>query len=267
MNTKQKIDPQKVTKPIQLLAAWLVGLIIVNGSFLTAASLLEAGSLERVVLVVASVINVPIFLIAMFLLQTRFRPELQEDAFYSQYLNKKTNKLVKLTKDDKIEIELTSIRKQIEGLVNQSGLIGDQQKKLAKNAHSQFRWRVSLNDHLDNFDEIRKALKSEKIVLSEIFGSTNTDEKPDRKVISISPDVDFDSKKRILLLGSRVGMEGYDYFDPEEQEITEQILIGSYGYRKGSYIPLEPKLIQLLESDPDPIDLQYYEAKNRKRSS
>jgi hypothetical protein len=36
MTTENRIDPERVTKPIQLLAAWLVGLIVVDGSFLVA---------------------------------------------------------------------------------------------------------------------------------------------------------------------------------------------------------------------------------------
>jgi len=32
------INPEKITKPIQLLAAWLLGLTLINGIYLTAAS-------------------------------------------------------------------------------------------------------------------------------------------------------------------------------------------------------------------------------------
>jgi hypothetical protein len=31
--TEQKIEPSRVTKPIQFLAAWLVGLTLINDSF------------------------------------------------------------------------------------------------------------------------------------------------------------------------------------------------------------------------------------------
>ena len=41
MNETPEIVPHKITKPIQLLAAWLPGLAIVNASFLTAAGLLH----------------------------------------------------------------------------------------------------------------------------------------------------------------------------------------------------------------------------------
>lgn len=83
-----KITPEKVTRPIQLLAAWLTGLVIVDGSFLTAASHISQPDWATGVLVIASVINVPIFLISIFLLQTKYRPEMQEDIYYSKYLER-----------------------------------------------------------------------------------------------------------------------------------------------------------------------------------
>lgn len=82
----QNIVPEKITKPIQLLAAWLLGLILVNGSFLTAASQLLTPNWLPPFLVIAAVINVPIFLLSIFLLQTKYRPEMQEDTYYSKYL-------------------------------------------------------------------------------------------------------------------------------------------------------------------------------------
>lgn len=87
--TEQRIRPERITKPIQLLAAWLTGLVLVDGGFLTAASSLKEPAWAAGLLVVAAVVNVPLFLVALFLLQTRFRPEMQEDTFYSQYLERK----------------------------------------------------------------------------------------------------------------------------------------------------------------------------------
>lgn len=86
--TEQKIVPERVTKPIQLLAAWLVGLILVNGSFLIAAQQISHPDWASGLLVIASVLNVPAFLLALFILQTKFRPQLQEDVYYSQYLQR-----------------------------------------------------------------------------------------------------------------------------------------------------------------------------------
>lgn len=83
MDSNQKIPVEKVTKPIQLLAAWLTGLIVVDAAFLAAANTLLGPAWAKGMLVIAAVINVPLFLISIFLLQTKFRPEMQEDSFYS----------------------------------------------------------------------------------------------------------------------------------------------------------------------------------------
>lgn len=84
--TDHRINPEKVTKPIQLLAAWLVGLIVVNASFLLAAQQIAKPDWASAVLVIAAVVNVPVFIGALFLLQTKFRPQIQEDSYYAQYL-------------------------------------------------------------------------------------------------------------------------------------------------------------------------------------
>ena len=85
--SEQNIKPEKITKPIQLLGAWLAGLFSIDSCFLFAASNMAQGSFESYALTLAAIVNVPVFLLAVFLLQTKFRPELQEDSYYSTYLN------------------------------------------------------------------------------------------------------------------------------------------------------------------------------------
>jgi len=84
--SSEEIVPAKITKPIQLLASLLVGLLSVNGSFLTAAGLLKSPDWIPPTLVVASLVNVPLFLGALFLLLTAYRPQMQDDQYYSRYL-------------------------------------------------------------------------------------------------------------------------------------------------------------------------------------
>jgi len=84
-----EIIPDKITSPIQLLAAWFVALIVLDGAFLTAAGLLSSPTWLPAALVIASIANVPVFLVCMFLLQTRFRPEMQSDEHYSEYLKQR----------------------------------------------------------------------------------------------------------------------------------------------------------------------------------
>lgn len=72
-------------------------------------------SWEKGFLVVAAVINVPLFLFALFLLQTRFRAELQEDTYYSEYLSKKTSTPIKLDKNTEQDARI----ERVERLVSQ----------------------------------------------------------------------------------------------------------------------------------------------------
>ena len=53
-----EIQPQKINKPIQLLAAWLAGLAIVDGAFLTAAAAITTPPWIPGLLAIAAVVNV-----------------------------------------------------------------------------------------------------------------------------------------------------------------------------------------------------------------
>jgi tetratricopeptide (TPR) repeat protein len=86
---REQIQPEKVTRPFQLLAAWLVTLIALDAAFLTAARLITEPAWVPGLLSITAVINVPVFLISMFLLQTRFRPEMQDDKYYATYLKER----------------------------------------------------------------------------------------------------------------------------------------------------------------------------------
>ena len=83
-----QIQPHRITKPIQVLAVWMLGLVILDGSFLTSARFLTEPAWLPPLLVISAVAFVPLFLIALFLLQTKFRPQLQEDAYYVEYLER-----------------------------------------------------------------------------------------------------------------------------------------------------------------------------------
>ncbi|MGC1417990.1 MAG: pYEATS domain-containing protein [Candidatus Acidiferrum sp.] len=85
-----QIQPHRITKPIQLLAVWMAGLIILVGSFLAGARLLTEPYWLPPVLAISAVSLVPLFLGLLFLLQTKFRPQLQEDVYYSVWLARQT---------------------------------------------------------------------------------------------------------------------------------------------------------------------------------
>ena len=117
------INPEKVTKPIQLLAAWLVGLILVNGSFLLGAQHILKPDWGAAVLVIAAVVNVPIFIGALFLLQTKFRPEIQEDSFYAKYLEDE-RQFTKSSREDAVNVAEKKIEQTAEKIIKSLGAEG-----------------------------------------------------------------------------------------------------------------------------------------------
>lgn len=108
-----KIIPEKITRPMQLLAAWLTGLIIVDSSFLIAAAKVESPNWAPGALVIAAIVNVPLFLVCLFLLQTKFRAEMQEDAYYSKYLEQQYTTETLPTETANVENQAKEVVKQI----------------------------------------------------------------------------------------------------------------------------------------------------------
>ena len=83
---QQGIDPEKVTKPIQLVAAWFATLVLLVSAFLAAGNTARHPAWLPILYGAAAVTAVPFFAWLVFRLQTRYRPQLQEDIFYSKYL-------------------------------------------------------------------------------------------------------------------------------------------------------------------------------------
>jgi hypothetical protein len=81
-----QIQPDRITKPFQMLAVWMAALVLLVGSLLTAARLLTQPDWLPPFLAISAVVLVPLFLVLLFLMQTKFRAQLQEDAYYAQWL-------------------------------------------------------------------------------------------------------------------------------------------------------------------------------------
>jgi prokaryotic YEATS domain len=84
-----RIEPHRITKPIQLMAVWFVALLLIDSAFLAAAFQISTPSWVTPTLVIAAITFVPLFLTGVFLMQTVFRNELQEDPYYSEFLKRK----------------------------------------------------------------------------------------------------------------------------------------------------------------------------------
>ncbi len=102
---KPKIEPHRITKPIQILAVWFIALLLLVGSFLFAAREMTKPSWLSPFLVFCAAGTVPLFLVCIFLLQTRFRNELSEDKSYV---------LMKLASMERTKRDANSMKEAIE---------------------------------------------------------------------------------------------------------------------------------------------------------
>ncbi|GIC75610.1 hypothetical protein [Moritella sp. F3] len=256
----QKIEPSKVTKPIQLVAAWLVGLILVNGTFLSTAVGIGEPTWLKGTLVIASVINVPIFLGAIFLLQTKFRPQLQEDEYYSQYLDKSTSEYVSISKNEHILSSILDIKSELMSLseLKVEAVFPKENPVVEKRYAWSPHYKIALCDYLPDFYKIQKELKENNIPINKIFGTKNTDNVPKVNHLSFSREVDFNTQVEVLRMLSEYDFDGYAYTVTSEVN-PEAIYIGGFGYVNGGYYPFNAELKSLLKTDIEPSDLKYFE--------
>ncbi|WP_462171640.1 hypothetical protein [Pseudoalteromonas xiamenensis] len=257
---QNKIDPQKVTKPIQLLAAWLVGLIVVNTGFLAAAVKIGATHWTSGALVIAAIINVPLFLIAIFLLQTKFRPELQEDSYYSKYLDKKSNKYIATPTNTEKDSE---ILKRVELMQSSISSILDAQTKGNISTPSRWRgWRVSVNDFHENLTSIKRALSDAGIQIDDYFGSSSINPKPPKEfLIGFRESMDLGACIYLLRQVAGLGFTGYYYFDEPREMNPADVYLGPYGSPE-DIIPINNELLELLNKENlNSVEIRSYESK------
>ncbi len=253
-----KIEPQKVTKPIQLLAAWLVGLVLTNSTFLLSATQMAEGSWQKGALVISAIVNVPIFLIALFVLQTRFRAELQEDTYYSEYLSKKTSAAIRIDTDASQDAKLHDLEKRVANLTEQASSVREPSKS---DAIDWFNWPVALNQKHPRFMEIRSALREAGIPLATIFG--NQENIPKKWIVSLSYQLPFSHTVKILQTVLAYGFDGIQFWTPQQKAgEDEDVYIGSYG--DGSYAQITDQLFALLKTEIEPVDLRFYYTQHMK---
>lgn len=219
---KHQIMPDRITKPIQLLGAWLVGLLTIDASFLFAATSMDINSWQSFALTIAAIFNVPIFIIALFLLQTKFRPELQEDSYYASYLNNKTNQFIKVPKRD---IQLEEMERKIEQLEWRLSL------KLGSSVESNLtNLSFAVNTNLKDKEDIESKLFEFGINIVREFGEGL--ETPDDRRVAIASNMPQKLQNEILGFARKLGFESYSLIEPWE-EIDEDVLFGSYGDAEG----------------------------------
>ncbi|GEA02040.1 hypothetical protein KUL17_09370 [Alteromonas sp. KUL17] len=216
---KSTIVPEKINKPIQLLGAWLAGLFSVDSCFLFAASRMESGSTESVALVIAAIANVPLFLIAVFLLQTRFRPELQEDSYYSTYLSQKTNEPISIKKEDGKLAELSQKIATLEVLVSSQKQPTSSQELLAGIL-------FGVNEFLPYREEIKALLRQKGVLGVSSFG--NKDLPRPKFAVAISEYLPKQVQNHVIEIAKELGATHYSFFDNHKEETEEEVLFGGY---------------------------------------
>lgn len=253
-----QIQPHKVTKPIQLVAAWLAGLIIVDGMFLGTASFLSVDSWQQGTLVIAAIVNVPIFLGAIFLLQTKFRAELQEDSFYSEYLSKRTSAVVKVDKNTAQDTRIEALERRMLELSTIEVARPSLQHSDEALAYDWSNWRIAVNDYHPEFEKIVAALAEAKIPITDTFGKRNGATRPSRWVISIHVGLPIGMQAQLLKVLLPFNFAGYQLWEPRrDAEENEDVYIGSYG--NDAYARITPKLKEILsQANPETTLNAYY---------
>ena len=282
---KAKIEPRHVTRPIQLLAAWLAGLVLIEGIFLGAAAIITQPSWAAGALVIASIFNVPIFLASIFLLQTRYRPEMQEDTYYSKYLDTKIQRREASTSTELSEIRSDIYKSDTRTLEiintiqrNLSSFVGSVQDtplaaseeidedlrhlKIEVDAISGSiedvkdqalweRYKIEVNDLLPKFRQIFEALIEASIPIDGLFGSTSDGKTtPPVGILTFGPDVDIRAIARMFELTAEFGVTAVSYAD--EYYDLGRIYVGSYIYEQGeeTYVAVDGEIAAVL-ADPD----------------
>jgi len=251
MNTNQNINAEKITKPIQLLAVWFTGLVLLESILLTAASIINQPSWIVPTLVISAILIIPLFLYFIFLLQTKYRPQMQEDTFYSRYLDKNTNTVKNVSKvvsassgqnfDEFklfLDTSINEIKEEIQKTktINQEDLSTylDKVKESISKKELEFEnseFRVTLNKLIPNSSKIRLALLREGIHIDEEWEGGGG-KAPTKNLISFDRNVSPIFLSRILEILHPLGIEFVNLIPEEDRTLhLDEVLIGSYAYR------------------------------------
>ena len=162
-----KIQPDKITKPIQLLAVWFAGLVILVGLLLTGAKTITEPLWLVPVLTISAILIMPIFLYFVFLLQTKYRPQMQEDTFYSKFLDSSTNETITLSEENKTNSLVIDLQNQLIQLTESNKVYLKNIEDLIKN-NSQDSKKVSeiesyINKSNLNLEKVEESIKKVQV--------------------------------------------------------------------------------------------------------
>lgn len=119
---RSDIQPHKITRPIQLLAVWIAGLILLVGGFLTAAAEIPKPEWAAGLFSIAAVAMVPLFIVLIFVMQTKFRTQLQDDPYYAAWLQRQKEEFEDFAPEN---VKTTTGRDMVETRSALSGASGE----------------------------------------------------------------------------------------------------------------------------------------------
>lgn len=263
--SEKNIKPEKITKPIQLLAVWLIGLIIIETSLLTASAMVSEPNWLSALYGISAVAIIPIFLILIFLLQTKFRPQIQEDEYYAKYLDKNTMSFVDVSKNIEKNSELSrdeikqlikdtqstfesvksgiqkgETKNELEGLISKSDINLDKLEKIVKYSSLD----VRINRRIKTFKQIVNSIQKLNIVSFKEFGEK---ELPQNFLVSFTKTFPATIVKEIILELIPHGASYINLVDDEEAvelNYDKSIFIGSYKYEDLSNVSIDEKMLK-----------------------
>lgn len=259
---EQRINPEKITKPIQLLAAWLIGLILLVGALITGATQVTEPDWLPIFFSFSAVAIIPLFLYLIFKLQTKYRPQMQEDHYYSEYLNKNTMTIESKTTDKLTQSLTNTINDRVKELaVIQEKQMLELHEKIVTLLPEKSKERsepfpalkeflditntdVQVNQKLDFLDEIEDLLSQYNVERIGMFGDEPFHKKPELFVLSFGINVNFQLLKELISNLTKYGLTNIRIV--EEDFKSNMLYIGSYAFGK-----IEDKYFETLKLSDD----------------
>ncbi len=119
-----EIRADRITSPFQLLAACLILLMVVEAAFLSGAAAISRPSWAAALLVISAVVNVPVVLFFLFIMQTKYRIELLADAEYTKL------RTTLSTQASSLEAQLQRVGFDLEDVESSVPLTADQSRDI-----------------------------------------------------------------------------------------------------------------------------------------
>ena len=262
-----KINAAKITKPIQLLAVWLIGLIAIEASLLTASGTVSNPYWLPAFYGISAVCIIPLFLVLIFLLQTKYRPQIQGDEYYAKYLDKNTMQFVEIPSKSggtlelikqEIKLGLADAQKDIQNLTEKiekggdkegvESLLIDSNEKL-KSLEKIVKFssvNLKINNTLPTF---RKIVEKSKQIGFTTFEEFGTNLVPSNFLVSFSKNVSPILIKEILIEIIPLGASMISKIDEAgEDKWGNVIFVGSYLYNSKKNTTIDQGVLDRLSS-------------------